>query len=115
MANNLLAECSPFMIKASFVDFEIKEMYCSVSTKCYFSNPCPTLHSLWEQCKLFIFAHLSLISMQVFFIIAKLVLLLIMHNAFAPGREAANKQSIENLTTPLNHYKKHDYNLFVVL
>ena len=54
---------------------------------------------LWEQCKLFIFAHLSLISMQVFFIIAKFVLLLIMHNAFAPGREAANQQSIENLTT----------------
>jgi hypothetical protein len=37
--------------------------------------------------------------MQVFFIIAKFVLLLIMHNAFAPGREAANQQSIENLTT----------------
>jgi hypothetical protein len=37
--------------------------------------------------------------MQVFFIIVKLVLLLIMHNAFAPGREAANQQSIENLTT----------------
>jgi hypothetical protein len=37
--------------------------------------------------------------MQFFLIIVKLVLLLIMHNAFASGRGAANQQSIENLTT----------------
>ena len=38
-----------------------------------------------------------------------------MHDAFVPGREAANQQSIKNLTTTPNHHKKHDYNLFVVL
>jgi hypothetical protein len=54
---------------------------------------------LWEQYRLFIFAYLSFVSMQFFLIIVKLVLLLIIHNAFVRGRETANQQSIENLTT----------------
>ena len=38
-----------------------------------------------------------------------------MHGAYAPGREAANQQSIKNITTTHSHHKKHDYNIFVVL
>ena len=55
--------------------------FCGSNTSCLYM-PIPLLY-------LFIF----------FLIIVKLVLFLIMHNAFAPGREAANQQSIENLTT----------------
>jgi hypothetical protein len=59
----------------------------------------PNLHSLVGAMQVvYICPSLSYINAG-FFIIVKLVLLLIMHNAFAPGREAANQQSIENLTT----------------